>query len=120
MQHISECIPIITIAEMERAKAFYSGVLGFRIDFDAGEVAGLLHGNVMIYLIAESSEHQRQPAGSANLNFMVDEVDGLYERCREAGVEVLVEPGDRVYGQRDFAIRDADGNVLVFACGSGS
>jgi len=32
---------------------------------------------------------------------------------------VIVEPGDRDYGQRDFAIRDPDGNVLVFGCATG-
>ena len=70
----------------------------------------------MIYLIFESSENRRLPAGTANLNIMDDEVDDLFERCREAGAEVLVEPGGRVYGQRDFAISDRDENVLVFAC----
>jgi len=32
---------------------------------------------------------------------------------------VIVEPGDRDYRQRDFAIRDPDGNVLVFGCATG-
>ena len=90
--------------------------LGFKVDFDAGEIAGLLHGSVMIYLIDQSSENQRQPAGSANLSFMTNEVDKLCERCRGAGADVFVEPDDRPYDQRDFAIRDRDGNVLVFAC----
>lgn len=33
-----------------------------------------------------------------------------------ANAEVIIEPGNRPYGQRDFAIKDADGNVLNFAC----
>jgi len=48
---------------------------------------------------------------------MVDEVDELFSRCHEAGAEILIKPEDRAYGQRDFAIKDPDGNVLVFACG---
>lgn len=107
---------MITVSAIDESKAFFLETLGFRIDFDAGEIAGLLHGNVMICLISESSENRRQPAGTANLNFMVDEVDDLFERCREAGAEIVVQPGDRPYGQRGFAIRDSDGNVLVFAC----
>ena len=70
--------------------------------------------NVLIYLIAESSENKRKPGGSANLSFMVDEVDELYERCCAAGSEVLVKPGDRVYGQRDFAISDCDAQKVGF------
>ena len=120
MKQITECIPIVTVSDIAKSMSFYTDTLGFRIDFDAGEVSGLLHGNVLIYLIAESSENKRKPAGSANLCFMVDEVDELYERCCAAGSEVLVKPGDRVYGQRDFAISDRDGNVLVFACGLAS
>lgn len=120
MNQINECIPIVTVSEIDQSKAFYAETLGFHVDFDAGEVAGMLHGNVMIYLISESSENRRQPAGSSNLNFIVDEVDDLFARCREAGAEVIVEPGDRPYGQRDFAIRDRDGNVLVFGCEVGA
>jgi len=59
MNQITECIPILTVSEIDRAKAFFTEILGFSIDFDTGEVAGLLHGNVMIYLISESSENQR-------------------------------------------------------------
>ena len=120
MNRISECIPIITVSSVDEAKLFYTDALGFRVDFDAGEVVGLLHGDVMIYLISDASANRRQEAGTANLNFMVDEVDDLFEQCRAAGAEVLVEPGDRSYGQRDFAIRDHDGNVLVFGCEVGT
>ena len=116
MTTVSECIPIVTVSDINSSKEFYVETLGFKVDFDAGEIAGLLHGSVMLYLIDQSSENQRQPAGSANLSFMTDEVDELCERCRRAGAEVFVEPDDRPYGQRDFAVRDRDGNVLVFAC----
>ena len=120
MEQIKECIPIVTVSRIEQSKTFYTETLGFKVDFDTGEVAGLLHGNVMIYLVSELSENRRQPAGSANLNFLVDEVDELFCRCVESGAEILVIPEDRTYGQRDFAIKDSDGNVLVFACGLGT
>ena len=120
MKNINECIPIVSVSSIEAAKVWFGDLLGFKVDFDAGEVVGLLHGNIVIYCITDTSENNRQPAGSANLNFMVDEVDDLYDKCVAVGIEVLVEPGDRPYGQRDFAIRDHDGNVYVFSCGLGT
>ena len=114
---ISECIPIVSVSCIETAKSFFVDLLGFTVDFEVDAVVGLLHGSVLIYCIAENSENNRQPAGSANLNFMMDEVDELYSRCLAADVEILVEPDNRTYGQRDFAVRDQDGNVMVFSCG---
>ncbi len=116
MKNINECIPIVSVSSVENAKVWFSELLGFRLDFDAGDVIGLVHGEILKNCIAESSHNNRQPAGSANLNFFVDEVDELYAKCVAAGVEVSVEPEDRSYGQRDFSIHDPDGNVFVFAC----
>jgi catechol 2,3-dioxygenase-like lactoylglutathione lyase family enzyme len=117
MKTITECIPIIPVNDLTRAQGFYAETLGFSVDFDFEDVVGLLHGSVLIYLISAASPNCRQPAGSANLNFLVDEVDELFDRCKEADTTILVEPEDRPYGQRDFAVKDPDGNVLFFACG---
>lgn len=111
-----DCIPIIAVRNLERAKTFYMGLLGFGLDFDGSEVVGLLKDRVQIYLIVESSKNTRQEPGTGNLIILTHEVDELFERCRSAGVDVIVEPDDRPYGQRDFALRDPDGNVLIFAC----
>ena len=114
---ISECIPIVSVSSIEAAKSFFVDLLGLTIDFEVDAVVGLLHGSVLIYCIAENSENNRQPAGSANLNFMMDEVDELYSRCVTAHVEILVEPDHSTYCQLDFAVLDQDVNVIVFSCG---
>ena len=112
-----ECNPIITVSDLEVARRFYVEVLGFSVDFDTGDVLGLHKDKVLVLLISQDSENVRQPPGSSNISFLTDEVDSLYERCTSAGVTILVEPEDRPYGQRDFAIRDPDGSVLSFGCG---
>jgi catechol 2,3-dioxygenase-like lactoylglutathione lyase family enzyme len=111
-----ECNPIITVSDITAAKSFYVDVLGFSVDFDTGEVLGLLKDDVLILLISQDSENVRQPPGSSNVSFLTSEVDQLYRNCVAANAEVLVTPGDRPYGQRDFAIRDPDGSVLSFGC----
>lgn len=119
MARLVDCIPIITVRDVARATRFYVDVLGFTLDFETGApdfVAGLFKDEIQVMLIGSTGVNVRQEPGTANLSFFADEVDELFSTCRDAAAEVIVEPGDRDYGQRDFAIRDPDGNVLVFAC----
>jgi len=41
-------------------------------------------------------------------------VDALAAELRARGAEILDEPEDRVYGQRELVIRDCNGLVLAF------
>lgn len=47
--------------------------------------------------------------------FQVDSVDGVFERVRAAGYEVLQEPISQGYGVRDCAFRDPSGNAVRFS-----
>ena len=114
-QQYLDCIPIITVRDLATAKRFYLDVLGFQLDFDGPDVVGLLRDRVQFYLIVATSQNRRQDPGTGNLVVLVEEVDSVFETCIAAGAEIIIEPDDRPYGQRDFALRDPDGNVLVFA-----
>jgi len=59
-----------------------------------------------------------QPSGGHRmaLAFLCDspaEVDALYTRLIDEGVEVHKEPWDAFWGQRDAQIKDPDGNVVA-------
>ncbi|MGW4502848.1 VOC family protein [Micromonospora sp. NPDC004336] len=41
-----------------------------------------------------------------------DDLDGLFDRLRAAGAEVVQEPVDQDYGVRDCAFRDPAGNLV--------
>ena len=116
MTKFLECNPIITVSELTRARDFYVNVIGFSIDFESDDVIGLVKDEVLILLISGSSENARQPVGSSNVSFLTDEVDSLYDGCVAANANILVKPWNRPYGQRDFAVKDPDGNVLSFGC----
>ena len=95
-----DCIPIITVRDLSIAKDFYIGVLGFELDFEVGEPLSIVGGFkdlVAFYLVGANSENVRQPPGTANLNVLTNEVDQLFDRCRSARAEVIVEPEDRSY-----------------------
>jgi catechol 2,3-dioxygenase-like lactoylglutathione lyase family enzyme len=46
------------------------------------------------------------------VNFHTDDVDGTFEKVRDAGVEIVQEPTDQFWGTRDFALRDPSGNLV--------
>ena len=52
--------------------------------------------------------------GPAVVYISLDDVDGMHERARGAGAEILMAPTDQDYGSRDFVARDPEGNVWCF------
>ena len=44
--------------------------------------------------------------------FQVDDLDGVFEKVRASGAEVLQEPMDQPWGPRDCAFRDPSGNMV--------
>jgi predicted enzyme related to lactoylglutathione lyase len=51
----------------------------------------------------------------SGLVFTTRDVDGLFERVRASGAEVMQEPMDMPYGVRDCAFRDPAGNMVRFS-----
>ena len=48
----------------------------------------------------------------AGINLATSDLDGVFERLQTGDAEVVQEPTDQPYGVRDFAVRDAAGNLL--------
>jgi len=46
------------------------------------------------------------------VHFHTDDVDGTFEKVRDAGAEIVQEPTDQFWGTRDFAVRDPSGNLV--------
>jgi catechol 2,3-dioxygenase-like lactoylglutathione lyase family enzyme len=44
--------------------------------------------------------------------FSTDDLDGLFEKVRASGAEVMQEPIDQSWGPRDCAFRDPSGNLI--------
>jgi hypothetical protein len=59
------------------------------------------------FVIGDADESVAGEATVASFN-------ALYEFQRANGVEVLVPPGDRLYGLRDYTVRDLYGYALTF------
>ena len=116
MTKFTGCVPIFAVHDIAKSMAFYVEHLGFEVDFVYGDpefYAGLIKDDVELHLIAETSPNAKQSAGNGYLSILTDEVDELCRKLIAANIEIVVPPGDRDYGLRDFNIQDPDGNVLI-------
>jgi uncharacterized glyoxalase superfamily protein PhnB len=115
--------PVLQVADVAAAIAYYRDVLGFEVDFVAGDPP--IHARV--------SSGERATASAARLRLIPfggggalpdrgyfwthvgRDLDGLYEKYRAAGAEIVSPPTTQPWGLRDFRLRDPDGHLHCFA-----
>jgi len=123
----------ILVDDPDAALAFYQDVLGFTKLFEAENggyrwIALSTPTQPEIQIVLEQPHGGRsQENGDAiaallakgelqMVNFTTDDLDATFERIAAApGAEVLQEPADQPWGQRDAAVRDPAGNLLRIA-----
>ena len=102
----------LPVTDVLAAVAFYTQKLGFTLAFTWGEtptIAGVNLGRMQMFL----EQGTPNPAG-CSVYFVVGDADELYEFQRANGVDIVLPPGDRPYGLRDYRIRDLHGYALSF------
>jgi catechol 2,3-dioxygenase-like lactoylglutathione lyase family enzyme len=60
----------------------------------------------------------QRAAGRFHVELETDDLDGLYEVVRQAGIEPKGPPVRHPWGERDFQVIDPDGFVLEFESGT--
>ena len=104
--------PILAVADLTAAIAFYTQKLGFQLGFTWGDpprTAGVNLGHVSMHL------RQGTPVpSSASVYFAVNEVDALYELHVRNGVAVPQPPAVKPWGLREYQVHDLDGYALTF------
>ena len=112
------------VSDQDRAKEFYTNVLGFELREDAplypGATARWLavapkgaQTEVTLYLPDENWEHYRQVVGKSQaLTFNVTDMKALHSNLKAKGVKFVQEPDVQPWGT--FAtIEDSEGNHLI-------
>ena len=112
------------VPDVTEATRYYTETLGFTVlrmtpdDAPIYAIAYLGEALVMFtqdrFYAGARADLDYRGAG-LNIRLMVPDVDAVYERVREAGVEVMNPIGDREYGLRDFVMQDPFGFRLRFA-----
>jgi catechol 2,3-dioxygenase-like lactoylglutathione lyase family enzyme len=127
---------VVGVSDMDRALAFYRGLLGMDVVFDQGmsgepfdaalgstashdgRVVGGLVGGVMIELLslraASPTTGKRRPfLGNQNISLSVPDLDAAYATVRDAGYAPEQEPF-AIAGVRMFFVKDPDGMPVEF------
>ena len=118
--------PVLPVSDVTRAARYFCDVLGFELDFIAGEppsYARVKHvpaersqgDPVYIRLWQCNARETRQWRGEIVVHVGHD-VDGLHAAYLKRGVDVVEAPVSQPWGLREFAIREPDGHMLRF-CG---
>lgn len=106
-------IPVLPAVDIAAAVTFYEQKLGFTTDFQSDDYAGLRRGGVQLHLCLTSD---RQVAKNTSCRINVSGIDALYG---EYQAQNLIHPNGaidtKIWGLREFAILDLDGNCLTFA-----
>ncbi|SCL72879.1 Uncharacterized conserved protein PhnB, glyoxalase superfamily [Micromonospora citrea] len=115
----------------DAALSFYRDVLGFEVRGDAGyeDMRWITVGpvgqpgtSIVLHPPAADPGITDEERGTilrlitkgvyTAVTLATDDLDGLYDRVRAAGAEVVQEPVDQDYGVRDCAFRDPAGNLV--------
>jgi predicted enzyme related to lactoylglutathione lyase len=111
----------IFVTDQDRAKAFYTDVLGFELRQDSpmGEsrwIAVAPKGartEVILYKMDQNWEHYRSVMGKSQaITFNVTDIAGLRDDLKAKGVRITQEPDPQPWGTY-MMILDQDGNALL-------
>ena len=113
--------PILLVADVVRAAAYYGDALGFRADRMWGEPPNFCmpqrDGLTVMLNQVGSGDSFRPNAdydGRFDAYFYVNDADALHEEYKASGADIVCAPEDQPYLMREFQVRDPDGHLLAF------
>ena len=115
---------VIKARDYRKSFEFYKNILGLKLStswqrknswgalFSAGD--GIVE--IIWYPSGEGFDdcNYSMERAKVDINFEVSDIDILYKRLADAGVEVVSEPQDAAWGFRLFTIRDPDDIRISF------
>ena len=117
----------LTVESVDRAIEFYSGKLGFKLEYNASPDFALIRvgedhgGTIGLIAFHESRKEGVQPSSAAqksaiHVEFSTDNLDALYEELQAKGVQFHQPPHDEPW-ERSMTAFDPDGHAVEFAQG---
>ena len=115
------------VENVNKTAKYYQTTLGFEVlmtvpDSGIFDFAMLKLDNAVIMFQSMKSFIEAMPAyknqevgGSLLLYFDVENLDKIYDRVKSVNAEITVDINTTFYGKREFAMKDCDGYLLVFA-----
>lgn len=105
---------VIYVSDMQRSTAFYRDMLGLPLKFTSPGWTEFNTGsiNLALHKTANTQLQQyegRPPAGEAQLAFVVDDLQALYETLKAQDVSFSLPPEKQVTGRTLAVLHDPDG-----------
>jgi uncharacterized glyoxalase superfamily protein PhnB len=123
MPHPTGIAPYFLVTDVTKAAEFYRDMLGFTIRgyfFEDPPVFAMVGRGEDQIIMLSLMERGR---GGSNRSYKdegidaylwADNVDALCAEFQRNGVEIVMPPTLRIYGMKEFEVRDLDGYVLCF------
>ena len=117
---LRSAIPVIHVADVAAAEEFYCRRLGFKLvstwraDASLANPAYLTIERDRVQLHLTSFKDGTVGIWTSNVYIFIDDVDDLFAEISRRGVVTASSPVDQSWGTREFAVRDADRNVISF------
>ena len=108
---VNRIVSNVQTSDLEKAHAFYHGLLGLEVLMDLGWIRTYGSREKMTIQMSVMSEGG---SGTAvpDLSIEVDNVDAALARCRKAGVAIEYGPANEPWGVRRFFVRDPFGKLI--------
>lgn len=110
--------PLIVVEDMARARHFYEEVLGQKVKFDFGPNVPFegfsihLRTHFQSLLGDEAQFPVTKKAHWGELYFETDDLEPIYQRLNDAGVEFIHPIREQPWGQRVMRLYDPDGHIV--------
>jgi len=103
------------VSDLRKAKKFYEEILCLEKKYEYSSYVGFECGGVEIGLIPKPQEEQKASQTSPSIEFLVDNVDKVYEELKSKGVKFIKELHGEPWGGKQATFTDPDGHILEIA-----
>ena len=103
------------VSDLKKAAKFYEETLGLEKKYEYASYVGFECGAVEIGLIPKLTKEQKVSPLSPSVEFLVDDVEKVYNELKNKGVRFIKELHDEPWGGRQATFTDPDGNTPEIA-----
>ena len=100
------------VSNLKQAAKFYEETLGLEKKYEYASYVGFECGGVEIGLIPKPKKEQKSSLLSPSVEFLVDDVDEVYDELKRKRVKIIKELHDEPWGGREATFTDPDSNIL--------
>jgi catechol 2,3-dioxygenase-like lactoylglutathione lyase family enzyme len=119
MSNFIQVTPFMHVTDIEKALAFFTGILGFETRYRVANYA-YIHRETVGFRLLEQTGPEGAPPGNRRFAYYIDvrDVDQLYAELKPK-LDTLPQgdvygPVNQPYGQRELLVLAPDGNLIAF------